>query len=135
MPEAPIERTPNSALLESKALMSRPHRIDEHHHLVSPISAGPLSGHGGDPSGWHSPAWSSDSSVTFIDAQRIATVMSLMAPAGARSDEFAAVIESNTDHAYGLSGVRSAREAATKTDVFMDRGGSRRSTKGCGDAY
>jgi hypothetical protein len=38
--------------------------------------AGALSGHGGDPSGWHSPAWSSDSSLAFIDAQRIATAAS-----------------------------------------------------------
>ena len=56
--------------------MSRPHRIDVHHHLVPPIWAEALSGHGGDPSGRHSPAWCSDSSLTFIDAQRIATAAS-----------------------------------------------------------
>jgi aminocarboxymuconate-semialdehyde decarboxylase len=55
--------------------MSRPHRIDVHHHLVPPIWAEALSGHGGDPSGWHSPAWSADSSLAFMDAQRIATAV------------------------------------------------------------
>src|ERR1700730_13656764 len=50
--------------------MSRSHRIDVHHHLVPPIWAEALSGHGGDPSGWHSPAWSPDSSPAFMDAQR-----------------------------------------------------------------
>src|ERR1700730_16287020 len=61
--------------------MSRSHRIDVHHHLVPPIWAEALSGHGGDPSGWHSPAWSADSSLAFMDAQRIATaVLSLTAP-------------------------------------------------------
>jgi 6-methylsalicylate decarboxylase len=56
-------------------------RIDVHHHLVPPFWAETLSGHGGDPSGWHSPAWSVDSSLAFMDAQRIATaVLSLTAP-------------------------------------------------------
>jgi predicted TIM-barrel fold metal-dependent hydrolase len=56
-------------------------RIDVHHHLVPPFWAEALSRHGGDPSGWHSPAWSADSSLAFMDAQRIATaVLSLTAP-------------------------------------------------------
>jgi len=56
-------------------------RIDVHHHLVPPFWAEALSGHGGDPSGWHSPAWSVDSSLAFMDAQRVATaVLSLTAP-------------------------------------------------------
>ena len=56
-------------------------RIDVHHHLVPPFWAEALSGHGGDPSGWHSPAWSVDASLAFMDAQRIATaVLSLTAP-------------------------------------------------------
>jgi len=56
-------------------------RIDVHHHLVPPFWAEALSGHGGDPSGWHSPAWSADTSLAFMDAQRIATaVLSLTAP-------------------------------------------------------
>jgi predicted TIM-barrel fold metal-dependent hydrolase len=61
--------------------MSRPHRIDVHHHLVPPFWAEALSGHGGDPSGWQSPAWSVESSVAFMDAQRIAkAVLSLTTP-------------------------------------------------------
>jgi predicted TIM-barrel fold metal-dependent hydrolase len=61
--------------------MSGPHRIDVHHHLVPPFWAEALSGHGGDPSGWQSPAWSPDSSLAFMDAQRIATaLLSLTAP-------------------------------------------------------
>jgi 6-methylsalicylate decarboxylase len=56
-------------------------RIDVHHHLVPPFWVEALSGHGGDPSGWYSPAWSVDSSLAFMDAQRIATaVLSLTAP-------------------------------------------------------
>jgi predicted TIM-barrel fold metal-dependent hydrolase len=56
-------------------------RIDVHHHLVPPFWAEALSRHGGDPSGWHSPAWSADTSLAFMDAQRIATaVLSLTAP-------------------------------------------------------
>jgi 6-methylsalicylate decarboxylase len=56
-------------------------RIDVHHHLVPPFWAEALSGHGGDPSGWHSPAWSADTSLAFMDGQRIATaVLSLTAP-------------------------------------------------------
>jgi aminocarboxymuconate-semialdehyde decarboxylase len=56
-------------------------RIDVHHHLVPPFWAEALSGHGGDPSGWHSPAWSVDTALAFMDAQRIATaVLSLTAP-------------------------------------------------------
>jgi aminocarboxymuconate-semialdehyde decarboxylase len=56
-------------------------RIDVHHHLVPPFWAEALSGHGGDPSGWHSPAWTVDTSLAFMDAQRIATaVLSLTAP-------------------------------------------------------
>jgi 6-methylsalicylate decarboxylase len=56
-------------------------RIDVHHHLVPPFWAEALSGHGGDPSGWHSPGWSADTSLAFMDGQRIATaVLSLTAP-------------------------------------------------------
>jgi len=61
--------------------MLSPNRIDVHHHLVPPFWAEALSRHGGDPSGWHSPAWSADTSLAFMDAQRIATaVRSLTAP-------------------------------------------------------
>jgi 6-methylsalicylate decarboxylase len=61
--------------------MPSPDRIDVHHHLVPPFWAEALSRHGGDPSGWHSPAWSVDSSLAFMDAQQIATaVLSLTAP-------------------------------------------------------
>jgi 6-methylsalicylate decarboxylase len=56
-------------------------RIDVHHHLVPQFWAEALSWHGGDPSGWHSPAWSADTSLAFMDGQRIATaVLSLTAP-------------------------------------------------------
>jgi aminocarboxymuconate-semialdehyde decarboxylase len=56
-------------------------RIDVHHHLVPPFWVEALSRHGGDPSGWNSPAWSADTSLAFMDAQRIATaVLSLTAP-------------------------------------------------------
>ncbi len=56
-------------------------RIDVHHHLVPPFWAEALSRHGGDPSGWHSPAWSAAASLAFMDEQRNATaVLSLTAP-------------------------------------------------------
>ena len=56
-------------------------RIDVHHHLVPPFWAEALPRHGGDPSGWHSPAWSADTSLAFMDTQCIATaVLSLTAP-------------------------------------------------------
>jgi predicted TIM-barrel fold metal-dependent hydrolase len=61
--------------------MTRPDRIDVHHHLVPPFWAEALPSHGGDPSGWSSPAWSPDSSLAFMDARQIATaVLSLTAP-------------------------------------------------------
>ena len=56
-------------------------RIDVHHHLVPPFWAEALSRHGGNPSGWNSPAWSPAASLAFMDAQRITTaVLSLTAP-------------------------------------------------------
>ena len=61
--------------------MPSSNRIDVHHHLVPPFWAEALSRHGGDPSGWHSPAWSADTSRAFMDTQQIATaVLSLTAP-------------------------------------------------------
>src|SRR5258705_4682516 len=56
-------------------------RIDVHHHLVPPFWGEALPSHGGDPSGWSTPAWSPDASLAFMDDQQIATaVLSLTAP-------------------------------------------------------
>src|SRR5258707_6532736 len=56
-------------------------RIDVHHHLVPPFWGEALPSHGGDPSGWRTPAWSPDASLAFMDDQQIATaVLSLTAP-------------------------------------------------------
>src|ERR1700736_2270589 len=56
-------------------------RIDIHQHIVPPFWAEALSAHGGDPSGWSSPAWTPENSIDFMDSQRIATAMlSLTAP-------------------------------------------------------
>jgi 6-methylsalicylate decarboxylase len=71
----------HSSALKRKALVAHPDRIDVHHHLVPSFWAEALPSHGGDPSGWRSPVWSPDSSLAFMDAQRIATaVLSLTAP-------------------------------------------------------
>lgn len=70
--------------------MSDPRRIDVHQHLVPPFWAEALPRHGGDPSGWHSPAWTPEAVLRFMDEQRIATgILSLTAPSvtGWRSAE------------------------------------------------
>ena len=56
-------------------------RIDVHQHVVPPFWAEELPSHGGDPSGWHSPDWSPDAALRFMDEQQIATsILSLTAP-------------------------------------------------------
>ncbi len=56
-------------------------RIDVHTHLVPPFWGEALPAHGGDPSGWTTPAWSPDAHLEFMDANGIATsVLSLTAP-------------------------------------------------------
>lgn len=61
--------------------MTLPNRIDVHQHLVPPFWAEGLVGHGGDPSGWHSPDWTADQAATFMDGQGIQKgIMSLTAP-------------------------------------------------------
>lgn len=61
--------------------MAAPDRIDVHQHIVPPFWAEALRDHGGDPSGWHSPAWSPESALSFMDRQGIATgILSLTAP-------------------------------------------------------
>jgi 6-methylsalicylate decarboxylase len=56
-------------------------RIDVHTHLVPPFWESELKTHGGDPSGWGSPAWSPESALRFMDEEEIAlSVLSLTAP-------------------------------------------------------
>ncbi len=56
-------------------------RIDVHTHLVPPFWASELNTHGGDPSGWGSPAWSPESVLQFMDDEGIAvSMLSLTAP-------------------------------------------------------
>ncbi len=56
-------------------------RIDVHTHLVPPFWEAELKTHGGDPSGWGSPAWSPESALRFMDEEEIAlSVLSLTAP-------------------------------------------------------
>ncbi|RRA20991.1 amidohydrolase family protein [Burkholderia cepacia] len=57
-------------------------RIDVHQHVVPPFWVQALEEHGGDPSGWHSPAWSPSDAIAFMDNQGIDTgILSLTAPA------------------------------------------------------
>ncbi|WP_420211552.1 2-hydroxy-1-naphthoic acid nonoxidative decarboxylase [Burkholderia aenigmatica] len=61
--------------------MSDRNRIDVHQHVVPPFWADALPAHGGDPSGWGSPAWSPESAIAFMDSLEIQTgVLSLTAP-------------------------------------------------------
>jgi 6-methylsalicylate decarboxylase len=61
--------------------MARSNRIDVHQHVVPPFWAEALPAHGGDPSGWSSPAWTPDQALAFMDSQQIETgVLSLTAP-------------------------------------------------------
>src|ERR1700738_3977051 len=63
-----------------KALMSTG-RIDVHQHVVPPFWAEALAAHGGDPSGWSSPAWTPENAIDFMDSQGIAMgILSLTAP-------------------------------------------------------
>lgn len=56
-------------------------RIDVHQHVVPPFWAEALPANGGDPSGWHSPDWSPEKALAFMDEQQIATgILSLTAP-------------------------------------------------------
>jgi 6-methylsalicylate decarboxylase len=56
-------------------------RIDVHQHVVPPFWAEALPAHGGDPSGWSSPAWTPENAVDFMDSQGIAIgILSLTAP-------------------------------------------------------
>ncbi len=56
-------------------------RIDVHTHLVPPFWASELKTHGGDPSGWGSPAWSPELLLKFMDDEGIAvSMLSLTAP-------------------------------------------------------
>lgn len=61
--------------------MSFRNRIDVHQHVVPPFWVNALPSHGGDPSGWKSPAWSPQSAIDFMDQLEIQTgVLSLTAP-------------------------------------------------------
>lgn len=61
--------------------MSTVQRIDVHQHVVPPDWAAALPDHGGDPSGWKTPAWSPQSAIDFMDSLQIRTgVLSLTAP-------------------------------------------------------
>ncbi|MBN3842797.1 2-hydroxy-1-naphthoic acid nonoxidative decarboxylase [Burkholderia sp. Ac-20349] len=61
--------------------MSDRNRIDVHQHVVPPFWADALPAHGGDPSGWGSPAWSPENAIAFMDSLEIQTgVLSLTAP-------------------------------------------------------
>ncbi|HDS1118337.1 TPA: amidohydrolase, partial [Pluralibacter gergoviae] len=61
--------------------MSTVQRIDVHQHVVPPDWVSALPSHGGDPSGWKSPAWSPQSAIDFMDSLQIRTgVLSLTAP-------------------------------------------------------
>lgn len=61
--------------------MSDYQRIDVHQHVVPPFWVSALPAHGGDPSGWKSPAWSPQSALDFMDSLQIQTgVLSLTAP-------------------------------------------------------
>jgi 6-methylsalicylate decarboxylase len=56
-------------------------RIDVHQHVVPPFWAEALPAHGGDPSGWSSPAWTPENAIDFMDSQGIAMgILSLTAP-------------------------------------------------------
>ncbi|MER8028245.1 amidohydrolase family protein [Streptomyces bauhiniae] len=56
-------------------------RIDVHTHVVPPFWGEELPSHGGDPSGWATPAWSPEAHLAYMDDQQIATsVLSLTAP-------------------------------------------------------
>jgi predicted TIM-barrel fold metal-dependent hydrolase len=56
-------------------------RIDVHTHVIPPAWADALPSHGGDPSGWASPAWSPERAIAFMDSLQIATgILSLTAP-------------------------------------------------------
>ncbi|MEV6537141.1 amidohydrolase family protein [Streptomyces sp. NPDC051639] len=56
-------------------------RIDVHTHVVPPFWAEELPSHGGDPSGWSTPAWSPEAHLAFMNDQQVATsVLSLTAP-------------------------------------------------------
>lgn len=61
--------------------MTYSNRIDVHQHVVPPFWAGELAKHGGDPSGWKSPAWTPELAINFMDDNQIATgILSLTAP-------------------------------------------------------
>ncbi|KAK7743311.1 hypothetical protein SLS62_010683 [Diatrype stigma] len=56
-------------------------RIDVHHHVVPPFFRDALEKNGGDPSGWHIPAWDVKSDQDFSAAHGIGTcIFSLTAP-------------------------------------------------------
>ena len=61
--------------------MSDRNRIDVHQHVVPLFWADALPAHGGDPSGWGSPAWRPEAALAFMDSLEIQTgVLSLTAP-------------------------------------------------------
>ncbi|MGW4494967.1 amidohydrolase family protein [Streptomyces sp. NPDC004376] len=61
--------------------MAKADRIDVHTHVVPPFWGEALPSHGGDPSGWTTPAWSPEAHLAYMDEQQIATsVLSLTAP-------------------------------------------------------
>ncbi|MEW2131281.1 amidohydrolase family protein [Streptomyces sp. NPDC005435] len=61
--------------------MANADRIDVHTHVVPPFWGQALPSHGGDPSGWATPAWSPEAHLAYMDDQQIATsVLSLTAP-------------------------------------------------------
>ncbi|MEU9151906.1 amidohydrolase family protein [Streptomyces sp. NPDC048417] len=61
--------------------MANADRIDVHTHVVPPFWGETLPTHGGDPSGWHTPQWSPEAHLQFMDDNQIATsILSLTAP-------------------------------------------------------
>ena len=61
--------------------MSTRNRIDVHQHIVPSFWADDLPAHGGDPSGWATPAWRVESALAFMDAVGTSTgILSLTAP-------------------------------------------------------
>ncbi len=61
--------------------MTTADRIDVHTHVIPPFWGEALPDHGGDPSGWILPEWSSEAHLRLMDDNQIATsILSLTAP-------------------------------------------------------
>lgn len=67
--------------MQKGIVMAGADRIDVHTHVVPPFWGEALAEHGGDPSGWVTPGWSTAAHLRFMDHNQIATsVLSLTAP-------------------------------------------------------